>query len=136
MGVITLVCLTLALPVVTLCHPDQIYVDSQTGVNSSSCWEGGYSTPCLYLNLALKGAQHYYNNSTTIILQPGEHQLYSGSETQLRNMSQLTIVGNGNQGEVVIRCEPSAGLAFFWSEDIELRKISLVECGAPQNIPS
>ena len=44
-------------------------------------------------------------------------------------------MGNGSQGEVVIRCEPSAGLAFFWSEDIELRKISLVECGAPQNIP-
>ena len=44
-------------------------------------------------------------------------------------------MGNGSQGEVVIRCEPSAGLAFFSSKDIELRKISLVECGAPQNIP-
>ena len=134
MGVITLVCLTLALLVVTLCYPDQIYVDSQTGVNSSSCWEGGYSTPCLYLNLALTGAQHHYNHSTTIILQPGQHKLNSGSDTQLRNMSQLTIVGNGSQGEVVIRCEPSAGLAFFWSEDIELKKISVVECGATQKI--
>ena len=133
-GVITI--LTLALPVVTLCYPDQwphqIYVDNQTGVNNSSCWEGGYSIPCLSLNLALTGAQHY-NNSTTIILQPGHHQLHSGSETQLRNMSQLAIVGNGSQGEVVIRCDPLAGLAFFWLQGIELRNISLVACGAPQS---
>ena len=104
----------LALPVVTLCYTvDQrlIYVDSsQTGVNDSSCWEGGYSTLCLSLNLALKGAQHY-NHSITILLQPGQHQLHSGSETQLRNMSQLAIVGNGSEGEpVVITCQPLAGL--------------------------
>ena len=61
-------------PVVTLCYTVSqrlIYVDSQTGVNDSSCWERGYSTPCLYLNLALKGVQHY-NHSTTILLQPGQ----------------------------------------------------------------
>ena len=76
----------LTLPVVTNCYPDQrIYVDNQTGVNNHSCWEGGYScTPCLSLNLALKGAQHY-NHSITILLQPGHHQLHHGSETQLSN---------------------------------------------------
>ena len=42
-------------------------------------------------------------------------------------------MGNGSQGEVVIRCEPLAGLAFFWSQDIELQNVSLVECGTPQN---
>ena len=135
MGVITLAYLSLALPLITLCYPDQwlhqIYVDNQNGVNNSSCWEGGNSTPCLFLNLALTGARHY-NNSTIIHLQPGQHQLHSGSETQLRNMSQLAIVGNGSQGEVVIKCEPLAGLAFFWSQDIELTNISLVECGPMQ----
>ena len=135
MGVITLAYLSLALPLITLCYPDQwlhqIYVDNQNGVNNSSCWEGGNSTPCLFLNLALTGARHY-NNSTIIHLQPGQHQLRNGSETQLRNMSQLAIAGNGNQGEVVIKCE-LAGLAFFWSQDIELINISLVECGAMQN---
>ena len=110
--------LLLALPVVTLCshtvHQRLIYVDSsQTGVNDSSCWEGGYSTPCLSLDLALKGAQHY-NHSTTILLQPGQHQLHSGSETQPRNMSQLAIVGNVSDCEhVVITCQPLAGLAFL-----------------------
>ena len=123
----------LALPVVTLCYTvDQrlIYVDSsQTDVNDSSCWEGGYSTPCLSLNLTLKGAQHY-NHSTTILLQPGQHQLHSGSETQLRNMSQLAIVGNGSEGEpVVITCQPLAGLAFLWSTNITISNLRLIGCG-------
>ena len=129
--------LLVALPVVTLCYTvDQrlIYVDSsQTGVNDSSCWEGGYSTPCLSLNLALKGAQHY-NHSITILLQPGQHQLHSGSETQLRNMSQLAIVGNGSEGEpVVITCQPLAGLAFLWSTNITISNLRLIGCGKVQN---
>ena len=128
-----LVYLILVLPVV-LCSPNQwlhqIYVDNKTGVDDPSCWEGGYSTPCLSFNLALTGAQHY-NHSTALFLQPGQHQLHN--ESQLRNMSQLAIVGNGSQGEVVIRCEPLAGLAFFWSRNIELRNLSLVGCGALQN---
>ena len=131
--------LILALPVVTLCYPDQwphqIYVDNQTGVKNNTCWEGGYSTPCLSLNMALTGAQHY-NHSTTNILQPGQHQLHSGGETQLRNMSQLAIVGNGTQGEVVIRCEPLAGLAFLWSKEINISNVVLMSCGATQNSTS
>ena len=154
MGVITLVYLTLALPVVTLCYPDQwlhqIYVDNQTGVNNRSCWEGGYFAPCLSLNLALKGAQQFNNSPsnlipsppvgqryilyTAVILQPGQHQLQSGSETQFRNMSKLVIMGNGSQGEVIIRCGPPAGLAFLCSQDVELRNVSLVNCGALQYI--
>ena len=136
---VSLVPLILALPVVALCYPDQwlhqIYVDSQSGVNDSSCWEGGYSTPCYSLNEALTGAQHY-NHSTIIHLQPGQHQLHSGSETELRNMSQLAIVGNGSQGEVVIKCEPLAGLAFFWSDKIEIANVSMIECGAVKNSTS
>ena len=128
--------LLLALPVVTLCytvHQRLIYVDSsQTGVNDSSCWEGGYSTPCLSLDLALKGAQHY-NHSTTILLQPGQHQLHSGSETQPRNMSQLAIVGNVSDCEhVVITCQPLAGLAFLWSTNITISNLRLIGCGKLQ----
>ena len=110
-----------------------IYVDSsQTGVNDSSCWEGGYSTPCLSLNLALKGAQHY-NHSITILLQPGQHQLHNGSETQLRNMSQLAIVGNASQGvPVAITCQPLTGLALFWSKSITISNLILVGCGKEQ----
>ena len=143
MGVITLMIIfcILAVPVVAQCDSDQyqwlhqIYVDNTTGVNDKSCWKGGYSTPCLSLNLALKGAQHY-NHSTIILLQPGQHQLYSGSETQLKNMSQLAIVGIGSEGEVVIKCQPLAGLAFLQSQKIELRNMTMIGCGAVQNSTS
>ena len=111
----------LALPVATFYSTDRwlhhIYVDNQTGVDDPSCWEGGYSTPCLYLKLALTGAQHY-NHSTTILIQPGQHQLHNGSATQLTNLTQLAIVGNGSEGEVVINCKSLAGLKFFSSKGI------------------
>ena len=121
-------------PVLTLSNQKLIYV-SQTGIDDSSCWKGGYSTPCLSLNLALKGAQHY-NHSITILLQPGQHQLHNGSETQLRNISWLAIMGNGSEGEVVITCQPLAGLAFFECSEIKIKNIKLVGCGALHNSTS
>ena len=129
----TLIFSMLALPVVIHCYSDQwlhkIYVDNMTGVNDPSCWEGGCSTPCLSLNMALKGAQHY-KHSITILLQPGQHQLHNnGSDTQLKNISQLAIVGNGSEGEVVIKCQPLAGLAFFQSQEIELKNVAMIGCG-------
>ena len=103
---------------------------SQTGINdSSSCWEGGYSTPCLSLNMALKGAQEC-NHSITILLQPGQHQLHNGRETELKDMSQLAIVGNSSEGEpVVITCQPLTGLAFLRSTNITISNFSLINCG-------
>ena len=124
----------LAQQVFTLSSQKLIYV-SQTGIDDSSCWKGGYSTPCLSLNLAFKGAQHY-NHFITILLQPGQHQLHNGSETQLRNVSQLAIVGNGSEGEVVITCQPLAGLAFFECSEIRMKNIKLVGCGALHNSTS
>ena len=57
----------------------------------------------------------------------------SGSETQLRNMSQLAIVGNGGEGEVVIKCLPLAGLSFLWSNNITMKNLKIISCGALQN---
>ena len=136
MGVTTLV-LFLILAASCNVHSTErvIYVDSSshTGIDHSSCWEGGYSTPCLSLNLALKGAQHY-NHSITILLQPGQHQLHNGSETQLRNMSLLAIVGDtSSEGEVVIKCQPLAGLLFFRSNSITMKNLKMVCCGALHN---
>ena len=112
----------------------RIYVDSQSGANNVSCWEGGYSNPCLSLNLAFKGAQHF-NHSIAIFLQPGQHQLCD--EIHLNNISQLAIVGNGSEGEVVIYCPPynliSPGLVFRESENIEIQNVSITGCGSTQN---
>ena len=32
-----------------------IYVSSSDGINNTSCWTGGYQTPCATLDLALQG---------------------------------------------------------------------------------
>ena len=47
-------------------------------------------------------------------------------------MSQLAIVGNGSEGEVVINCK-LAGLAFFQSQEIKMRNVTMLSCGAVQN---
>ena len=46
-------------------------------------------------------------------------------------------MGNGSEGKpVVITCQPLAGLAFFKSEDIEMRNVNITSCGAIQNSTS
>ena len=51
----------------------------------------------------------------------------------LRNMSLLAIVGNGSEGEVVIKCLPLAGLSFLWSNNITMKHLKIISCGALQN---
>ena len=127
--------LLIALPSATFCSTTGqklIYVNNRT-TGTHSCLERGNFIYCFSLNLALKRAQHY-NHSITILLQPGQHQLHNGSETQLRNMSQLAIVGNASQGEpVVITCQPLTGLAFLWSTNITISNLSLINCGKIQS---
>ena len=48
-------------------------------------------------------------------------------------MSQLAIVGNGGEGEVVIKCLPLAGLSFLQSNNITMKNLKIISCGALQN---
>ena len=49
-------------------------------------------------------------------------------------MSQLAIVGNtSSEGEVVIKCLLLSGLAFFRSNNITMKNLKIVNCGALQN---
>ena len=48
-------------------------------------------------------------------------------------MSLLAIVGNGSEGEVVIKCLPLAGLSFLWSNNITMKHLKIISCGALQN---
>ena len=48
-------------------------------------------------------------------------------------MSQLAIVGNSSEGEVVIKCLPLAGLSFLWSSNVSMKNVKIVSCGALQN---
>ena len=49
-------------------------------------------------------------------------------------MSQLAIVGNtSSEGEVVIKCQPLSGLAFFRSNNITMKNIKVDSCGVLQD---
>ena len=49
-------------------------------------------------------------------------------------MSQLAIVGNtSSEGEVVIKCQPLSGLYFLWSNNITMKNLKIVSCGALLN---
>ena len=42
-------------------------------------------------------------------------------------------MGNGGEGEVVIKCLPLAGLSFLWSNNITMKNLKIISCGALQN---
>ena len=112
----------------------KIYVSITTGINDTTCWTSGQHKPCATVNLALKGLQH---NSTVIYITPGIYTLEYGNETQLRDKSQVAIIGNvsnspGEQQKVVIKCNIFTGLSFLWSDDIILQSLTLHGCGGVQ----
>ena len=112
----------------------KIYVSTTAGINDTTCWTSGQHKPCSTINLALKGLQH---NSTVIYITPGIYTLEYGNETQLRNKSQVAIIGNvsnspGEQQKVVIICTPFTGISFFESNNITLQSLTLHGCGGVQ----
>ena len=120
--------------VLSLNWEHNIYVSTTAGINDTTCWTSGQHTPCATINLALKGLQH---NSTVIYITPGIYTLEYGQETQLRDKSQVAIIGNvtdspGEQQKVVIKCSLLTGLLFLWSDDIILQSLTLHGCGGVQ----
>ena len=65
-----------------------IYVSSSDGINNTSCWTGGYQTPCATLDLALQGTatdaiQDNCSSGIVIFLSPGIYTLNTGFEQQI-----------------------------------------------------
>ena len=117
-----------------------IYVDADHGINSSSCWDGGPTLPCLTLNLALEGIKQ--ENSTTVLVEKGTYDLYPDPEyTTFSYMTNFAILGNDtlypNSGpEIHVKCEPEAGLTFLHSSNITIKNILFSGCGAIHNSTS
>ena len=112
----------------------KIYVSAIIGINDTTCWTSGQTTPCATINLALKGLQH---KSTVIYITPGLYTLEYGQETQLRDRSQVAIIGNvtdspGEQQKVIIKCSLLVGLSFLWSDNIILQSLTFHGCGGVQ----
>ena len=104
-----------------------IYVN-QTGSNDQSCWKGDYWNPCSSVNLALQGIK----NRTVIYIQKGNYNLMNDNSNSMNKLSHIGIIGNNSADEVVIHCEPNAGLSFIYSDNIEVKSLSLIKCGANQ----
>ena len=109
----------------------KIYVSIASGINNTICWTSGQHIPCYTINLALKGLQY---NSTVIYITPGIYIVEYGHKTQLRDKSQVAIIGYltdspGEQQKVIIKCTSLTGLSFLWCDNIILQSLTLYGYG-------
>ena len=105
----------------------KIYVKS-TGVNDTSCLNGGKQTPCATINMALKGV----NNFTVVYIYPGTHTLQPGIETEVSGKSHVGIIGIANENDVVISCYPLTGVSFIMSDNIIIESLTIRGCSSLQ----
>ena len=105
-----------------------IYVDANRGINNSSCWNGGQMLPCQNLSLAFEGLRE--ENCTTVFIENGTYTLYPNHAlTTFQWMEDITIEAH-SPGEVEIYCEPGAGLAFIYSNNVSISNIEFKRCAA------
>ena len=108
-----------------------IYVN-ETGNNSQSCLQGHYSNPCSSVNFALQGIE----NGTAIYIQKGNYSLRRDDSTDIKNLTDIGIIGTATADEVIIKCKDYAGISFYQCDNIEVRSLSLVHCGANRSSAS
>ena len=113
-----------------------IYVDRDSGTNSTACWtDNSPNLPCRNLSYALE----YRNHSTQYLLQPGTHYLNSiASDHPFTDLQGVAIAGMGNGSEVtkVICFTPNAGLAFINVTNVAFENVTFSNCASLQNSTS
>ena len=116
-----------------------IYVSSSDGINNTSCWIGGYQTPCATLDLALQGTttvQDKCSSGTVINLSPGNYTLDTTTlleQQLLRNNVSIIGMRNGSRYEEVnITCLHVSSSSYHWLGYIVFQCVSLYNCN---NVP-
>ena len=116
-----------------------IYVSSSDGINNTSCWTGGYQTPCATLDLALQGTttvQDKCSSGTVINLSPGNYTLDTTTlleQQLLRNNVSIIGMRNGSRYEEVnITCLHVSSSSYHWLGYIVFQHVSLYNCN---NVP-
>ena len=118
-----------------------IYVSSSDGINNTSCWTGGYQTPCATLDLALQGTTTVQDNcssGTVINLSPGKYTLDTTTlleQQLLRNNVSIIGMRNDNEyayGEAKITCLNVSSSSYHWLRYIVFQCVSLFKCN---NVP-
>ena len=109
-----------------------IYVSSSDGINNTSCWTGGYQTPCATLDLALQGTvtvQDKCSSGIVINLSPGNYTLDTTTlleQQLLRNNVNIIGMRNGSRYEEVnITC---LHVSYHWFTHIAFQCVSLYNC--------
>ena len=67
-------------------------------------------------------------NSTAIYIYPGTYTIEPGSETDLRGLFHVGIVGLGSQDDVIISCHPLTRVSFTMSDDITIESLTFLDC--------
>ena len=116
-----------------------IYVSSSDGINNTSCWTGGYQTPCATLDLALQETltvQDKCSSGTVINLSPGNYTLDTTTllEQQLlrKNVSIIGMRNGSRYEEVNITCLHVSSSSYHWLGYIVFQCVSLYNCN---NVP-
>ena len=111
-----------------------IYVSSSDGINNTSCWTGGYQTPCATLDLALQGTTTVQDNcspGTVINLSPGNYTLNTATVPERLQKNSVSIIGmrNGSRYEEVnITCLHVSSSSYHWFMHIAFQCVSLYNC--------
>ena len=139
MGLFAKLLFILALFKLLKCHEATqrvIYVEkSPNATDSPSCYNGSKALPCKSLNYAFKGVV----SDTLVQIGPGNYSLMADN-TEFANLSNVTILGSGNEGSnrTLLLCDydQAAGLSFVRSTDITISHLMFSLCGALRNSTS
>lgn len=113
------------------CCPDNVTMDHG---------RAGMMLPSLMLCSSLNKALHclqVVGNYTLIYLPNGVYTLTNSSETEIANMSHVSILGESNE-DVNISCDyhTQSGLSFVHSTNITLENFTIYGCSQPKNSTS
>ena len=104
-----------------------IYVSTNGTLNEACQCGADLRHPCASLVLALQGAKNF-SGSVNIVIEPGQYSLTES--VSFDGKSGLGILGGGDAAQVVVECQPFAGIAFKQSNKIIMENLSFVGCGA------
>ena len=112
-----------------------IHVNDTIVAPANTCTGTQQELTCPTLNLALQAL----TTSSIIYLYPTakEYSLEPGNETRIWNQSDISIIGQDNDGDIVtINCHNKAGLAFVQCNNIILKSVSFLNCSQTQTSSS
>jgi len=72
------------------------------------------------------GMVHLSEGNTTLMLLPGIHLLTNF--TPVQSVTDVSIMGQGSDGSVVITCNPTVGLAFINVTNLSIQNVTIHRC--------